>query len=151
MTLLAVADITAGYGNGPNILNGLSLNVEEGKVHCIIGPNGAGKTTLFNMISGTYLPTEGHITVDGVDTATMSPEDLRRGLGYAIQSVGLFPHLTVLKNITLAPIKVRKKNRQEAEEHSHEDGHEQGGDDGQDLVFGHINDLRVARCSVRLC
>ena len=102
MTLLAVADITAGYGNGPNILNGLSLNVEEGKVHCIIGPNGAGKSTLLKVISGLLHPRKGSLTYQGeIINALRADEILRRGISFVPQDRSLFPDMTVKENLRM--------------------------------------------------
>ncbi len=102
MTLLEVADITAGYGSGPNILNGLSLNVEEGKVHCIIGPNGAGKSTLLKVISGLLHPRKGKLTFQGENiNALRADEILRRGISFVPQDRSLFPDMTVKENLRM--------------------------------------------------
>jgi osmoprotectant transport system ATP-binding protein len=69
----------------------------------LIGPSGCGKTTTLRMINRLIEPTSGRIVVDDRDVRNVSPEELRRGLGYAIQSVGLFPHLTVAENIMTVP------------------------------------------------
>jgi osmoprotectant transport system ATP-binding protein len=81
----------------------LSLEVPDGEVCVLIGPSGCGKTTTLRMINRLIEPTSGRILVDGKDTSTLSAVELRRGLGYAIQSVGLFPHLDVAANIGVVP------------------------------------------------
>lgn len=81
----------------------LSFEVPDGEVCVLIGPSGCGKTTTLRMVNRLVEPTAGTITVDGVDVMSLPVEQLRRRLGYAIQSVGLFPHLTVADNIGVVP------------------------------------------------
>lgn len=84
-------------------VNGLSLEVQEGEVCVLIGPSGCGKTTTIRMINRLIEPSEGKIFVSGRDTSVMDVEKLRLSIGYAIQSVGLFPHMTVFENIAVVP------------------------------------------------
>ena len=81
----------------------LSLEVAEGELVVLIGPSGCGKTTTLKMINRLIEPTSGKIYIGGEDTATLNPQTLRRGIGYVIQSVGLFPHMTVRQNIQVVP------------------------------------------------
>ncbi len=81
----------------------LSLEIGEGEVCILIGPSGCGKTTTLRMMNRLVRPTSGRILIDGKDTSRISPEKLRLSIGYAIQSVGLFPHLTVSQNISVVP------------------------------------------------
>jgi osmoprotectant transport system ATP-binding protein len=81
----------------------VSFDVLAGEVCVLIGPSGSGKTTTLRMINRLLEPTSGRIFVDGRDTGTVDPVELRRGIGYAIQSLGLFPHLTVAQNIAVVP------------------------------------------------
>jgi osmoprotectant transport system ATP-binding protein len=94
--------VTKMYGTAKAV-DAFTLDVNTGEVCVIIGPSGCGKTTTLRMINRLIEPTEGKIVVAGKDTATMKPEDLRRSIGYAIQSVGLFPHMTVAENIAVVP------------------------------------------------
>ncbi len=82
---------------------GLTLEVPEGEVCVLIGPSGCGKTTTLRMVNRLIEPTSGRILINGRDVMSMRPEELRRGLGYVIQSIGLFPHLTVAENIGVVP------------------------------------------------
>ena len=81
----------------------LNLKVADGDVAVLIGPSGCGKTTTLRMINRLIEPTSGRILIDGTDATSLKPEELRRHIGYAIQSVGLFPHLTVAENIATVP------------------------------------------------
>ncbi len=119
MTLLEVENVTAGYGSGPNILKGLSLEVEEGQVHCIIGPNGAGKSTLLKVISGLLHPREGRLVFMGEDIGTLRADEiLRRGISFVPQDRSLFPDMTVRENLRMGGyiLKSRKKVENRIEE-----------------------------------
>jgi osmoprotectant transport system ATP-binding protein len=81
----------------------LSIEIEAGEVCVLIGPSGCGKTTTLRMINRLMEPTSGTIFIDGQDASKLKPERLRQSIGYAIQSVGLFPHMTVAANIAVVP------------------------------------------------
>jgi len=81
----------------------LTMEVAEGTIVALIGPSGCGKTTTMRMINRLIDPSAGRIFVDGKDTTTVDPVDLRRHIGYVIQNVGLFPHMTVAENIAAVP------------------------------------------------
>lgn len=95
-----------------------SLTVKDGEVVVIIGPSGSGKSTLLRTVNQLETVTSGKITIDGVEV-TNPKTDLRKvreEVGMVFQSFNLFPHLTVLENITLSPRKVRKMDKKEADE-----------------------------------
>ena len=81
----------------------LSLDVEEGHLVALVGPSGCGKTTTMKMINRLIEPTSGEIVVNGADVIHQDPVQLRRGIGYVIQSIGLLPHHTVAENIATVP------------------------------------------------
>ncbi len=81
----------------------LSLDIDEGTIVALIGPSGCGKTTTLRMINRLVEPTSGVIEVNGTNTLEQSPQELRRGIGYVIQQVGLFPHRTIADNIATVP------------------------------------------------
>ncbi len=94
----------AAYRTGvPGAVNDLSLRVPAGAICVLVGPSGCGKTTSLKMVNRLIEPTSGRILVDGVDVATRDPNELRRGIGYVIQQVGLFPHRTVAENVATVP------------------------------------------------
>ena len=90
------------YG-GREALRDFSLSVEEGELLTVVGSSGCGKTTMLKMVNGLNLPDGGRVLVDGTDIARADRIALRRNIGYAIQNSGLFPHLTVWKNIAYVP------------------------------------------------
>ncbi|WP_108663577.1 ABC transporter ATP-binding protein [Acuticoccus kandeliae] len=100
--LLEVTDITAGYGDGPAILDGAHLTVEPGKVHCIIGPNGAGKSTLLKAIAGMLKIRKGEVRFKGERLNGLRPDQImRRGIAFVPQERALFPKMTVRENLRM--------------------------------------------------
>jgi osmoprotectant transport system ATP-binding protein len=94
----------------------LDLTIGPGEITVLIGPSGCGKTTTMRMVNRLIEPTDGTITIDGVDVRDQSVIELRRGIGYVIQQVGLFPHRTIAQNIAAVPAllgwdKARTKER----------------------------------------
>jgi osmoprotectant transport system ATP-binding protein len=85
------------------VIDDLSLRVEDGEFFVLVGPSGSGKSTLLRTVNRLVHIDAGCVRIDGVDVATQDVETLRRGIGYAIQSVGLFPHRTVAENIATVP------------------------------------------------
>lgn len=81
----------------------LSLDIPAGKIVVLVGPSGCGKTTTLKMINRLIDPSSGTIEVGGRDVTTLPPHELRRGVGYVIQQIGLFPHQTVARNIATVP------------------------------------------------
>ncbi len=87
----------------PGAVNDLSLAVPAGRLCVLVGPSGCGKTTLLKMVNRLIEPTGGRVLIDGVDAATRDVTELRRGIGYVIQQVGLFPHQTIAENVATVP------------------------------------------------
>lgn len=115
MALLEVENIRAGYGDGPDILKGLSVVIEQGKTYCIIGPNGAGKSTLLRAICGLLHPREGQVRYKGqVLNKLRTDEILRRGISFVPQDRSLFPDMTVKENLRMGGYIMR--DRKELEE-----------------------------------
>ncbi|MBR1805219.1 MAG: amino acid ABC transporter ATP-binding protein [Selenomonadaceae bacterium] len=100
-----------------HVLKGIDLSIDEREVVVIIGPSGSGKSTLLRCINFLEEPTGGSITVDGIPLdSEENINKVREEVGMVFQRFNLFPHMTVLDNITLAPIKVRKIDRSKAEQ-----------------------------------
>ncbi len=113
--LLLVKDLRAGYGNH-EVLKGISLRVREGEKVVIIGPSGSGKSTLLKCIVRLVEPWSGEIWVNGVNIMNHKVDirKIRQRVGFVFQSYNLFPHMTVLRNITLPLEVVKKLPREEA-------------------------------------
>lgn len=96
-------DISKVYHGGTKAVDSLNLEIKEGEFVCFIGPSGCGKTTTMKMINRLHEPTSGRLTVGGQDVMRTDPVKLRRGIGYVIQQVGLFPHMTIAQNVEVVP------------------------------------------------
>ena len=121
--LIRVENVVKEYNDGAvKALNGCSLTISQGEVVAIIGPSGSGKSTLLRCLNLLETPTSGHVIFDGVDITDKRVDiDLhRRKMGMVFQHFHLFPHMTVLKNITLAPVKLKLKTPAEAEKRARE-------------------------------
>ena len=93
----------AAVRKGAGAVNDLSLTIPAGKICVLVGPSGCGKTTSLKMVNRLIEPTSGRILIDGKDAAKQNPTELRRGIGYVIQQVGLFPHQTIEQNVGTVP------------------------------------------------
>lgn len=104
------------YGN--EVLKGINLTVKKGEVIVIIGPSGTGKSTLLRCINQLEQVTSGDIKVEGksIFSKNQNINDLRQKIGMVFQHFNLFPHLTVLQNVTIAPTKLKKEDKKVAEE-----------------------------------
>ena len=102
--MITLENISKIYPGSPRkALDDLSMTFEEGTTTALIGPSGCGKTTTMRLINRLEQPTSGRVRVNGRDVATEDPVMLRRHIGYVIQNVGLFPHMTVADNIATVP------------------------------------------------
>jgi osmoprotectant transport system ATP-binding protein len=96
--------VTKRYGNSPRpAIDDLSITIPAGEICVLIGPSGGGKTTAMKMINRLISITEGDITIDGTSVKALETTELRRGIGYVIQQIGLFPHMTVESNVGTVP------------------------------------------------
>ena len=115
--MISIKDLHKSFG-GVTVLDGISTQVERGDVVCIIGPSGSGKSTFLRCLNRLETPDSGQILLDGVDL-TDPRTDLdrqRMKMGMVFQQFNLFPHMTVLKNLTMAPMLLKKESQQTAEQ-----------------------------------
>ena len=101
--MIQLENVTKQFAGGSNAVLNLTLELRDGETCVLIGPSGCGKTTTLRMINRLIDPDSGRILVDGVDTRGVDPATLRLKMGYVIQSVGLFPHMTVGDNVGTVP------------------------------------------------
>jgi len=119
MSFIDIRDISKSYGELA-VIKQLAMTVDEHEVVCLIGPSGSGKSTLLRCINGLETIDDGEILVHGdpITGRGVDVDTLRRNIGIVFQSYNLFPHMSVLDNVTLAPIRVLKQSRKEAEEYA---------------------------------
>ena len=115
--IIVAQDVEKWYSNKFHVLKGISLTVNRGEVVVLMGPSGSGKSTFIRTFNGLEPYQKGQIEIDGVPIAhdNKGIELIRREVGMVFQQFNLFPHLTVLKNITLGPMHLRKLPKSEAE------------------------------------
>ena len=101
--MIRFENITKVFPDGTKALRGVSLTIPKEQLVVIIGPSGCGKTTLLKLINRLETPTSGEIYVDDKGISTIDPVELRKTIGYVIQRIGLFPHMTIEKNAALVP------------------------------------------------
>ena len=114
--IIKVENLQKAFGD-LKVLQGIDIEIQKGEVVVVIGPSGSGKSTFLRTLNLLEMPTGGKIIVDGVDITDKSANvNLhRQKMGMVFQQFNLFPHMTVLKNMTIAPMKLLKKSKAEAE------------------------------------
>ena len=119
--ILIAKNLTKSYAKNIFALNNVSFELDQGKVLVVMGPSGSGKSTLIRTINGLETFDKGELNVLGIKIGSNTDErkiqKIRRRVGMVFQQFNLFPHLTILENITLAPIQVQKRQQKEAEEY----------------------------------
>ncbi|MHC5905879.1 ABC transporter ATP-binding protein [Streptomyces sp. S6] len=101
--MIRIDSVTKRYPDGTTAVDRLSLEIPDRAITVLVGPSGCGKTTTLRMVNRMVEPSEGTISIDGVDTRKQPVNTLRRGMGYVIQNAGLFQHRTILDNIATVP------------------------------------------------
>ncbi|MGJ6986455.1 choline ABC transporter ATP-binding protein OpuBA [Bacillus subtilis] len=117
--MLTLENVSKTYRGGKKAVNNVNLKIAKGEFICFIGPSGCGKTTTMKMINRLIEPSAGKIFIDGENIMDQDPVELRRKIGYVIQQIGLFPHMTIQQNISLVP-KLLKWPEQQRKERARE-------------------------------
>ncbi|CAF1827889.1 choline ABC transporter ATP-binding protein OpuBA [Bacillus subtilis] len=117
--MLTLENVSKTYKGGKKAVNNVNLKIAKGEFICFIGPSGCGKTTTMKMINRLIEPSAGKIFIDGENIMDQDPVELRRKIGYVIQQIGLFPHMTIQQNISLVP-KLLKWPEQQRKERARE-------------------------------
>ena len=113
-SLIEVENVKKVYGD-KLILKNINLKIDKGEFVTIIGSSGCGKTTFLKLINGLVKPDFGQVYVNNYDISTIDKIALRRGIGYVIQEIGLFPHMNVRKNISYIPNLIKKDSKEKVE------------------------------------
>ncbi len=120
--IIRVEDLHKCFKGSIHALNGIDVEVKRGEVVVIIGPSGCGKSTFLRSLNLLEEPTSGHIFFEGTDIMDRKVDInlMRQKMGMVFQQFNLFPHMTILKNMTIAPMKLLKKTKEEAEQRARE-------------------------------
>lgn len=112
--MIEIKKLYKSYGNN-EVLRGIDQTVSESEVLCIVGPSGSGKSTILRCINLLEIPTSGEVFIDGELVTNQNINEIRTKMGMVFQNFNLFPHMTVLENVTCAPINVKGMSKAEAE------------------------------------
>ena len=115
MSMIEVKGLVKSFGD-LEVLKGIDQNVDEGEVLCIVGPSGSGKSTMLRCINRLEEPTGGEIYIDGELITDKNIDRIRTKMGMVFQQFNLFPHMSVLDNLTCGPVNVKKEDKAAAEE-----------------------------------
>lgn len=118
--LIRVQDLVKTFGGEVHALNGVTADIKSGEVVCVIGPSGSGKSTFLRCLNRLEDPTGGHIIFNGVDLMDKKTDidKHRQKMGMVFQHFNLFPHMDILRNMTIGPVKLLKKSEEEAEKYA---------------------------------
>jgi len=117
--VIAVKNLQKSFG-GLQVLDGIDLDVQQGDVIVLVGPSGCGKSTFLRCLTHLEEPTGGQIFLDGKEVTDKEIDHVRSRMGMVFQHFNLFPHMTVKKNITLAPVLLKKMTREQADKRAME-------------------------------
>ena len=117
--MINIENLSKNFGN-LKVLKNISTTINKGEIISIIGPSGSGKSTFLRCINKLEEPTEGHIYIDGMDLMNKKTDinKIRERVGMVFQHFNLFPNMTVLENLTLSPIMIKKESKEEAEKYA---------------------------------
>ena len=117
--MINVENLSKNFGD-LKVLKNISTTINKGEIISIIGPSGSGKSTFLRCINKLEEPTEGHIYIDGMDLMDKNTDinKIRERVGMVFQHFNLFPNMTVLENLTLSPVMVKKESKEEAEKYA---------------------------------
>ena len=148
-TVIRVDDLHKSFGNN-NVLNGITSEIKKGEVVVVIGPSGSGKSTFLRTLNLLETPTIGSVNFEGVDITDpkVNINLHRQKMGMVFQHFNLFPHKTLLENITLAPIKLKLMSKQQAKEKAHELLKRVGLDEKADQYPGMISGGQKQRIAI---
>jgi len=109
MSMIEIKDLHKSFGDH-EVLKGIDQNVDEGEVLCIVGPSGSGKSTMLRCINHLEEPTGGEVYIDGELITEKNIDQMRKKMGMVFQSFNLFPHKSVIENLTIGPVNVKKED-----------------------------------------
>lgn len=145
MSVIKISNLHKSYGDN-HVLKGINQEIETGSVVVVIGASGSGKTTLLRCLNRTEIPTEGDITIDGVSINEVSRSETVSGMVF--QGFNLFPHLTVERNLTIAPVIINKISDKQAKEEAQKILEEVGLQDKSKAYPNHLSGGQQQRVAI---
>jgi polar amino acid transport system ATP-binding protein len=144
-----VQDLHKYFGDN-EVLKGIDFHVDNGQVVCVVGPSGSGKSTLLRCVNRLEEPTSGKVVVEGVDITDpdVDIDEVRSRIGMVFQQFNLFPHMTVLRNLTIAQRRVRKRSNDEAVAVARRNLEKVGLLDKQDAYPAHLSGGQQQRAAI---
>jgi polar amino acid transport system ATP-binding protein len=144
-----IEDLHKSFGHN-EVLKGIDFNVDDGQVVCVVGPSGSGKSTLLRCVNRLEEPTSGKIFVEGIDITDpdIDIDQIRSRIGMVFQQFNLFPHMTVLRNLTIAQRRVRRRGEDEAVETARRNLEKVGLLDKQDAYPAHLSGGQQQRAAI---
>jgi polar amino acid transport system ATP-binding protein len=138
------------YFGSNEVLKGIDFHVDNGQVVCIVGPSGSGKSTLLRCVNRLEEPTSGKIVVEGIDITDpdVDIDEVRSRIGMVFQQFNLFPHMTALRNLTIAQQRVRKRSQDEAVEVARRNLEKVGLADREDAYPAHLSGGQQQRVAI---
>ena len=115
--MIEVSNLRKGFGE-LEVLRGITEKIDDGEVVCIIGPSGSGKSTFLRCLNRLETPTSGEIRLDGELVLEENINSVRKKMGMVFQNFNLFPHMTSVKNVMIAPVKVNGESEEKARKHA---------------------------------
>ncbi len=146
---IEVRELHKSFGDN-EVLKGVDFFVDTGQVVCVIGPSGSGKSTLLRCVNRLEEPTSGTILVEGVDVCDpeVNLDEIRSRIGIVFQSFNLFPHLSVMRNLTIAQQRVRKRGKDEAVEVARANLEKVGLAGKEDAYPAHLSGVQQQRVAI---
>jgi polar amino acid transport system ATP-binding protein len=144
-----VQDLHKYFGDN-EVLKGIDFHVDQGQVVCVVGPSGSGKSTLLRCVNRLEEPTSGRIVVEGVEITDpdVDVDKVRSRIGMVFQQFNLFPHLSVLRNLTIAQQRVRRRSKEEAVEVARRNLTKVGLADREDAYPAHLSGGQQQRVAI---
>ena len=144
-----IQDLHKSFGSN-EVLKGIDFHVDNGQVVCIVGPSGSGKSTLLRCVNRLEEPTSGKILVEGIDITDpdVDIDEVRSRIGMVFQQFNLFPHMTALRNLTIAQQRVRKRSKDEAVEVARRNLEKVGLADREDAYPAHLSGGQQQRIAI---
>ena len=144
-----VQELHKSFGDN-EVLKGIDFHVDNGEVVCVVGPSGSGKSTLLRCVNLLEAPTSGRIFVEGVEVTDpdIDVDDIRSRIGMVFQQFNLFPHLSVLRNLTIAQQRVKKRGRDEAVEVARKNLEKVGLTEKEDAYPAHLSGGQMQRVAI---